>query len=57
MGHDVEGSSSMSERAGKRGYTTPSLVDYGSISKLTQGGASGEGGGGPIIDIMIMLPI
>jgi hypothetical protein len=46
----------MSERAGKRGYTTPSLVDYGSISKLTQGGASGEGGGGPIIDIMIMLP-
>ena len=47
----------MSERVSNRAYTTPSLVDYGSISKLTQGGASGEGGGGPIIDIMIMLPL
>jgi len=44
----------MSEK--KRAYKQPSLVDYGSIAKLTQS-PSGDGGGGfPIIDIMIMLP-
>lgn len=50
----------MSEKATKLAYGTPSLVHYGSISKLTQVGPSGDGGGGgggPIIDIMIMLPL
>ncbi len=47
----------------KRAYSSPSLVDYGSIAKLTQqtpstdGGGGGGGGGFPIIDIMIMLPV
>lgn len=46
----------------KRAYSEPSLVEYGSVAKLTQLGSildGGGGGGGPIIDIMviIMLPI
>lgn len=43
----------------KRAYSSPALVDYGSIAKLTAGPLSGDGGGGggPIIDIMIMLPV
>ncbi len=45
----------MNKNLSKRAYSPPSLVDYGSIAKLTQGGGSGEGGF-PIIDIMIMLP-
>jgi hypothetical protein len=45
----------------KRAYSEPSLVEYGSVAKLTQLGSildGGGGGGGPIIDIMviIMLP-
>lgn len=50
----------MDKRTTKRTYATPSLVNYGSIAKLTHG-ASGEGpgpgggGGGPIIDIMVIL--
>lgn len=56
MGTDCKGRV-MRESAKKRAYNTPSLVDYGSIAKLTQGGATGEGGGGPIVDIMIMLPL
>lgn len=50
----------MNEKATKRAYATPSLVEYGSIAKLTQVGPSGDGGGGgggPIIDIMVMLPL
>ena len=44
----------------KRAYAEPSLVDYGSISKLTQPVVSGDGMGmgmgmGPLIDIMIMI--
>jgi hypothetical protein len=42
----------------KRAYTKPSLVEYGSIAKLTQGPLSGDGGGGgggPIIMVIIML--
>jgi hypothetical protein len=46
-------------RTSKRAYTKPSLVEYGSIAKLTQGPLSGDGGGGggggPIIMIIIML--
>ena len=50
----------MNEKTSKRAYSTPSLVHYGSIAKLTQQNGTGDGGGGgggPIIDIMIMLPL
>ena len=58
----------MNENCSRRAYTRPSLVDYGSIARLTQGGGSGDGGGGvglpfidlevggmPLIDLMIDL--
>lgn len=40
----------------KRSYSEPALVNYGPIAKLTQPGSPDGGGGGPIVDIMIMLP-
>ena len=33
--------------AAKKPYTTPQLVDYGSIAKLTQGGNGTGADGGP----------
>jgi hypothetical protein len=44
----------------KRAYSGPTLVEYGSVAKLTQlGSLIDGGGGGPIVDVMVivMLPI
>jgi hypothetical protein len=50
----------VADQDAKRGYHAPTLVEYGSIAKLTQAGTSldgggGGGGGGGGIMIMIMI--
>ena len=48
----------MDHGSAKRAYRSPSLVNYGSIAKLTQAGTSLDGGGGGGgIGIMIMIMV